>query len=405
MKKALILTIACIFTFAFSSCSSQSADSPLEKEKFADCQRGFIDSLGNSITEAPEGYYAMLGHYLVYMDAAMESQTLVCSKPECLHNMEKTENVINCDAFFGGAKAIQYYDGYVYILAASLKIGESDSIYQVAMDGSSKKKIYVGQGEAQSFVIHRDNFLVYQKIYDPESPVPTITITKFPANDPAKAVTFFENSEYEDPEINDLICHGDYCYFDLVEFREDNIIISHGKRINMITGEATDFCGFANSIFRIGKDRVFCLDLEEYDFDNWSWNCIQYQCSLDGEKQKRLTEQDFSAIGNKAEMIKADDQYVYFKDIDFGANEVPKEKRKLYIYDYDGKLMAEIPAGDFAVGYTLLPGNEDFLLIKESRMDTNETVYYRIDKNELEKNPTPREILRVTDEFKVPFSY
>ena len=38
-----------------------------------------------------------------------------------------------------------------------------------------------------------------------------------------------------------------------------------------------------------------------------------YECSLDGEKKRVLTEDDFEALARGAGIIKADDQYVYYR--------------------------------------------------------------------------------------------
>ena len=407
-RKVNVVIILFLFIIGVASCDLKK--NSLDGERFAECQSGFIEALGNHFIETPKGYYALAGNYLIYMDQNMENDTLLCNKPECLHNRGDMEEVVNCNAFFGNCSAIQYYDGKLYILANALNHENERAIYEVSLDGSDKKKIYTGGENMQSFIIYRDDILVYEKKYMPEEKNPITQITRFPVIHPDKGEVIFENKDYGRAEINELKSQGNQCYFELFEFSEDKGIICHGKRIDLTTNKVYDFCSFANIAFLIGSDRVLVINTLETDNENWTWTNEYYECSLEGEKKQVVTEKDYSALGWGGVPQAMDDKYVYISDISYGANAVPEEERYYYIYTYDGKLVGKILRGIYSGGGSLYPGSEDFLIIRELIKNGEEQtiVYYKVDKSEFGKKEIlePEEFLRVHySEFMNGYSY
>ena len=407
-KKINVITILLVFMLGMTSCHLHDISS--EEARFSDCQRGFIEALGNHFIETPKGYYVLKGNFLAYMDKNMENTTLLCNKAECLHNQGNEEEIVSCNAFFNNGTAIQYYNEKLYILADALNHEKQTSIYEVSMDGTDKKKIYTSGELVWSFVIYQEDILVYEKKYTPEESNPIVEITRFPIAHPNQAEVIFENKDYERPEINGLKFNGNQCYFELLEFTSDKGIVCHGKRIDLTDNKVYDYCDFANGSIFIGSDRALCVNILEQDNENWTWTNEYYECSLEGEKKKTVTEEDYQALGWDAVPQAIDDKYVYILDISYGANAVPKEEQYYYIYTYDGKLVGKILRGVYSENLFLYPGNEDFLILEETIEDGEEQtiVYYKIDKSEFGKKEIlePKEFLRVPySEFLNGFSY
>lgn len=170
IKRIVSLVLCIVITITASGCK---AESNIEEE-FYDCQKGFMGILGNRMCETPDGYYFIMGYYLIFADKELKKTTFVCNKPECLHNQENMENKTNCDAFWSRACALSYYNGKLYVLADDwtdyTKVGRS--IYEVSLDGSSRKVIYSGGEAVNAFCIHKGQGYVYEQKYKDKDGTP-----------------------------------------------------------------------------------------------------------------------------------------------------------------------------------------------------------------------------------------
>lgn len=405
MKKQ-ICSIILIIIGLLTACGNQKGENGTE-EAFFDYQRGFMGGWGNKLLETPDGYYLfpdrVVSDYLYFMDKEMKEVSFVCSKPECMHNEESVENKERCDAYFSQTSAVNYYNGKVYIAADnSQKPGEHIYvIYELEPDGSNRKKIYTGDGTIHSFCIHRGNIVAYEKKYTEESPNPIVSIVKFPVESPEKKEVLYEADEYEQAEINFMECYENYCYFWMIGDGEEKNE-THGMIVNLDTKEVKDCYEFANAGLIVGKDRIYCRNITERNDQEQTWKDEYYECSLDGEIKRKITEEDFEPLKRGAIFEGADDQYIYFSDIEYGGNALPEEERKFYIYTYDGELAGTVPFHQFSEIVALLPGNRDYLFFadltssqtgEEEQKDT--FGYHRIDKSKIGggKELTPEKIL------------
>lgn len=88
-------------------------------------------------------------------------------------------------------------------------------------------------------------------------------------------------------------------------------------------------------------------------------------------------------------MLTADDEYVYFHDIDYGANAVAKEERRFYVYTYDGNLVCEIPFGEIQNYIDYYAGDNRYLFIYEKvpvENDDSKIIYRYLDKTKFGKD-------------------
>ena len=361
-----------LFVCSLTACSTKQQE--IEKT-FSECQRGFIESIGNQFVETPYGYYALVGDYLGYLDENMDNLTLVCSKPDCLHNQEEKENVIDCNAFAGGAVAIQYHEG----------------------------KIYTGGDFTSAFVFYGDDILCYEKRYESGQSNPKSVIIRFPVESPEKEKIIYENSDFAEANINNFMVYEDYCYFRLdesgAETDDGTGWIAHGMKIDLKTNEVKKCCEFANRGFLVGKDRLICRQLLEYDTELWTGSYKYYECTLDGEKLREITKEDYKALDDNTNLILLDDEYVYLSDINYGGGEVPASERYIYVYTYSGTLVAKIPTGEYSIAVNYLSGNEKYFIIKDrsGEEENRELVCYVVDKSKFGKGAcvSAREVIRV----------
>ncbi|CVI68060.1 hypothetical protein NDGK_01108 [Clostridiales bacterium CHKCI001] len=366
-----------------TACGNENSE---QEAEFWDYQRGFMRGWGNMIMETPDGYYfwegkGIFGEYLVFMDRELKESSFVCSKPECLHEKESDENRENCDAYFFEAKAMNYYNGKIYVLADGRvpDLISKDAIYELEMDGSNRKQIYLGDGSINTACIHQGNMILYETKYIEGEKNQVVSITKFPVNNPSDLEVLYETNDYEEVTINWLECYQNYCYFILDSLDPANTS-THGIMINLDTNEVKDLCGIVDNSFShlvVGKDCLYISDKLEEDKENQTWKRQYHECSLDGEKKRVLTEADFEALERGAGIIKADDQYVYLQDISYGGNAAPIEEQNYYIYTYDGTLMGIVSHKNFSRAAEFISGNDRYMFIREGEK------YYKIDKSQL----------------------
>lgn len=391
MKKMICILLVGILTI-MSACG-KGAGAEQEEEKFYDCQKGFMGSLGNRISESPDGYYFLMGDYLKFADKNLEKTTFVCNKPECLHCKEVFDNKKNCDSYFNDARAVNYYNEKVYIMSFNIgKKQEKDAdmiIYEVALDGSTRKAIYSSGMGMHAFCIHRGKCYVYEKKFtDAEgnaSKNQILTITSFPIENPKKAKEIFRLDKYKTAEINTLQCYKNYCFFRVIGENSQSYV----KKINLDTLEVTN-CAEGCFWNTIGNNCMIGSEILEEDNVNYTWEEKLYEYNLNGELIKELTEKEFPVLKKNVSLECMDDKYIYFRDISYGANEVPKEEQKIYVYTYDGTEVCQVSFSEITNFQDVYPGNERYLFYYDQ---SDGITFYYLDKEEFGKGAKLKKII------------
>lgn len=403
MRRKFFNGVTFIVILAILLCSGCQKKEKIEEEYY-DFQKGFASAWSQGIIATPKGYYFIIGNYLYYMNQELSKGTLLCSKAECLHQKEQIEHVIDCDGFFGGGlrTSIGYYKNHLYISTEDItKRERNDIIYKVSLDGTEREIIYNTSGEIRNVLIHRGNAYVYEVVFDENG---CNLIINEVCLDNTKEVKVLYKEQYETANINDITCYEDNLYF-LEPFSEDE---QERKRINLKDGTVSEYCSFANGAVEIDKNGVYCTVTTPIEELEYAWETEYYHCDIDGNEKKRLTEKDFPPIARNAILYQLDEKYIYFLDIDYGEEEVPKEERRLYIYTYDGELAATIKTGEMSGSAEYFPGIGNDMIIKSfiEEEDISYDVYYYVDKETFcGEEVEPKEILRInTDEMSPPFA-
>lgn len=380
-KKIVIAGMAGILMMMLAGCKEDESAGGAAGE-FYDCQHGFRNGVEYKICETPDGYYMLVGNYLVFAEKDLSKTAIVCNKAECLHCEEAIDNKANCNAFFSSPEEIGYYDGKLYILSKDFSVRDGGMcIFEVAADGSSRKNIYKGGEGTNSFAIHRGNVYVYEQKYADENgkvyKTPHISIEKFSLKNPKKTSVLLETGEYE--HINRLVCYENYCYFSANYPEKDGVAQDWAEmKINLDTGEVS----VCEELFdyAIGEGFLFNRIVLEMSEDGYAWKSGYNRCTLDGKVEKTYTEQDFDIIGkDTVGLLGADDKYIYFKDIGYGDNMVPLEEQKIYVYTYDGDFVCEIPTEGIAFPQIYM-GNDKYMFWNDNGDGNGMKGYYYIDK-------------------------
>ena len=389
---------AFLTAFCLSSCDKKQdvwEEQPGQEERVHD----FISYGGPNMTVTPEGYYAMQKGFLYFITPDFSESTIVCDDLECIHNDKNVENLTNyfeCDAYFGTLEPqIDYYDGSLYIVGENPNGESKNAVYKVSLDGTDKELIYECRGqEVNGFTIYEGTAYVGQTMYTASAA--SQCVTAVPLKHPDQAEVLYETEEYESRTMNQMKCYDGYCYFYLFDpsiWEEDSVYI----RINLETGEPEEMYKPSPCRIEMGKDR-YMLYVQDYikNGDSVTWDNAYYFMDPESMELTSLDEEDFESIGRGDLLRNMDDEYIYFISTNYGEEPVPQEEQKIYVYEYDGTLAAQISAADFGTQYNVLPGTEDYMFIQVRSTDWEEPLhFYYVDKSEFNGGEVRAHLIKI----------
>ncbi len=392
MKKSILLTVLGVVGFILSACNNTNISSEKQVDtEYYDCEVGFTGILGNKIYDSPDGYYFLMNNYLMFADENLDQPVFVCNKAECLHNKETSENKVNCDAFFGGANSVRYYNDKVYVLAYSLPNPDKyqTSVYELDIDGSNRKVICSSKNYMNTMIIHQGKAYLYEEKYSDDSAnmneSSIASIVKFDLENPNDTEIIFETTEYPEAGINFMKCYQENLYFKVFGDSFDSFIC----KIDLNSGNMQKY---EYDFFKMGKEALFCGNNIFNNTEDMTWENEYFECDMNGNIKRKLTKEEFPILEKNVTFYFADDKYLYFQDIDYGGNMVPMEKRKIHVYTYDGEFVGEIAYGKQNIAYLteFYSGNDKYLFfyVRDEKMNT----CYYVEKDKL-KNGTGLNLL------------
>lgn len=383
----LCLVSVCFLLFFLCSCDKKMdrAQSGMEDSAWDD----FVIDLGANMTVTPEGYYAVHDNFLYYISPDFSKNTVLCNKPECIHHDVGIENLFEytpCDAFFLGRDmgiCIDYYDGFLYVKAED-DSGYSDTIYKISLDGSEREKYYKCGQFVNGFAIYEGKVYLGEEYYTAQGK--TQKVVRFPIEDPEKTETLFETDQYPEGTLNKMKFYDGNCYFylfDPAEIKDGGKGSSVYFKIDLESKKVEELYGQSNCILDWNDYGIFA-EIQEYSVYNPpKWTGRYYRIHPETGEKTELTGKDFPSIAGNDNFYSMDDRYLYFGSINFGMDTLPPEQQKISVYDYNGKLKAEIPSGDFGNHYWVLPGTERYLFI-ERLQDGLTSEFYYVDKEKFD---------------------
>lgn len=389
----VVLLLSCLW---ISGCNTKEDKQERINESYP--QGGFINYTGSQMIKTPQGYYAFKGNFLYFITPDLKKNTIVCSKPECIHNKNISDDYnyydyADCDAFFPNSQ-IGYYDGFLYIVALDFQRDMSNgyNVYKVSMDGTEKTVFYEAEQQINGFCIYKENMYVAETVYavSENTSEKKIMVKKISMEDSTQVETLFETKDYPDSLFNRLECYGDYCYFYLLyavgssNIRYYKININTGKTDIVYDTQSEVAYLYMNDYGTLIEDEKNLPDNEEGLVD---WESRYYYIKPGKDKAKEITEKDFPALENMKVLRNMDDKYIYFST-KHSFNSVPSgEELKIYVYTYEGELAAEIPIEHLRNAlFFVLPGTDEYLFIQEMTTSGPGLIYnfYYVDKSEFD---------------------
>ena len=380
-KICIVLLLSVVLLTSATGCSGktenvnteQNAVTYVENEDF----QNFLGDEAN-IVKVKNGYYFFESMNLYYFDTETRETYPVCSKPNCNHKD-------NCTSFFSIFNyypfTLSYYNNALYVLG-----WESDGnnrrhnyIYEVSLDNYKRKKAaYLFDSTSStgsvSFIIHR-GYVYYLRGNSGNLEQTTDYLYRVKigsTNEKDEAEKIYEFSGIG-ATIYGLMASGNNIIVRNNSYGDTkgnnyetsyNLINIHSLETERVVGNEAYFLFVDGEYiyYEKGTNKVMRIDLNTKE--------ETFFCNIDGPAY-----------------ISADNNYVYFDNIQKIYINEDFNDRKIFVYDKEGNYITEIvPKNTKDYCYF---GGDDVMIFKETNVaDEPETVegatgYYILDKSQL----------------------
>lgn len=113
------------------------------------------------MAESEDAYYVLGGWTLFSVDKATGEAAPLCDKPDCLHDQETDlTKTTECNAYFGGARYIQYYHDKLYVYADDYSskdsmVNNKTAVYAIDTSGSTRETVFAPEENVSALIVHR----------------------------------------------------------------------------------------------------------------------------------------------------------------------------------------------------------------------------------------------------------
>ncbi len=364
----IILVLSSILSFTLSGCTNDESKSGFQDtliDYSTDMQIVYHGSgTVTPMTKSDKGYYYVGDdRIIIYIDGNTQKATPLCAKPDCMHNNPDTcdayvnlsEN-ISMDSLWGSlGTAIQYYDGYLYMVCGEYDksmIEYNTYLMKMDKDGTNRQKItdYFDSSFTNWF-IHRGYFY-----YTSDSSVLRIPLSdlKSTPEEVYKAKYFIKDNENT---YSSFCAYKKYIYFQVDELdKEGNGTGRQTVCINLDT--------MKKSLLRIGKSNA---SFSAFAGDSMIMYCsdgnekVYVQADLDGSNSKKILTQKVKEI----QSITGDGTYYYF-DNSFQVAKGSSKEQKITVCDKNLKEIDtfKLPNMDTETYNFFAPQDEKYFLLE-----------------------------------------
>lgn len=275
--------------------------------------------------------------FLEYYDKNTMTKSLLCGKPDCEHNNEKT-----CNAYVSGMSALQYYNGYLYT------VQDANKLTKISLDGAIREEagelvvnpVTEVNGGSIRWIIHRGYIYYY---YNCGSGY--IEGTYYLNNSNCIYRMNLENKEKECimafPEMSLSSCImqgvGSYIYMNMVENEEGVYLYrfnTETKQLERLKSIGSNIEGYA-----VCDDRLYYLR-KNCEEKTMALYCFEY-----GNKEIKLIDTYYNANGGN---MYCDDDFIY-------ADIIQSNISNIKIFDKTGNFIADIALEKEIGSNVLLP--------------------------------------------------
>lgn len=356
------------------------------------------------IAESEDGYYFFSGPYqlfLYYMDKKTMSPVVLCNKPDCLHADESDPSkVANCNACMPDSNNnITYYEDSLYVGGVG---SDGYSIYQISVDGTSRKKIFTISGDIEQWIIHR-GYLYYST-----NDNGTIQGNEATTNSSCRLYKVDLNRTQKDPEMLyevrgiyectlKLLGFGNGVYWNLRKFSDESqkklsFSLMKYSILDDSTIEFKDDVSFVSAI----KDKILVKRI----------NGILCTISQDGSNMEEI-----GKIGESSLIYSDGVEYIFCDSLPIklmNREDTGKEKteRRVTVYNVRGEQICEIDVDNLGKDW-VYGGNKDYFFIPDFESQSNEfgqiNILWVIDKKMIgEASLSPTKIFKFVPKGSFP---
>ena len=147
--KLLALLLTALLAFSATACQKETPPNTSMEFNAETDHPFYMNTLGQSqIVESPEGFYYLQENengrsFLRFIDKETLEDTIVCAKPNCLH--EDQTDVSQCNAQFRLQHGIHYYKGKLYVVTAEpdpINLTYIYKLVEISLDGTQRKTVW-----------------------------------------------------------------------------------------------------------------------------------------------------------------------------------------------------------------------------------------------------------------------
>lgn len=389
MKKFLVfICTVMMIAFAFCGCSPNTPTASIDVSNATyynfetDCQFNITNPpFEHYAAKGTEGYFLLNDGYLYFADISIDSATVLCSKPNCLHNEVYLNS--DCNAYVGAVGSITYNEGCIYYIDSNAKADDGSSLVRVAADGSgTREDVYSKEYNTDKWTVHRGCLYNAYREYHLEDKLENINrsrlvVEKVPLSGKGESEILFDSVDFlQDSSFTYLAVFDEFLYYsyqyytdneELVEKLVCNDLENHTeKEVTIPDGDTNPYEFGINYIYPLGDKLVFKAGYEIY------------RCDLNAENIEKVM-----TLEDEYHNIFADGNYLYednfanFMHSDLLSIE-KNDTRQLRVYDDNLKYVDTLDVGNYE--YSFRPvDNKCFLSI-----DNNGVMSY-FDKSEIGK--------------------
>ena len=369
MKKVLILLCALmVVLFVFSGCSgnTQPANAGGKATYYnfeTDCQVNVANPpFEHYAAKGTEGYFLQNDGYFYFADVESQSATILCSKPNCLHNSVYFNT--DCNAHTGFQGDITYNEGYIYYLGESLEnIVGSDSVQmagsalmRLTTDGSGiREQVYSNPCATNLWTVHRGYFYNAYREYRLEDELENINrsrlvVEKVPLNGKGEAEFLFDSVDFlQDSSFTYLAVFDNYLYYSYQYYTENDelvdklmcydVVNNTEKEVTIPKGDTNPYEFGIGYIYPLGDKLIFKAGREIY------------RCDLNAENTEKVMtlEDEYHNIFTDGTYL-FEDNFANFLHSDLLSIE-KADSRQLKVYDSKLNLIDTLNIGNYEMSF------------------------------------------------------
>lgn len=370
MKKVLVfICVAILIAFVFVGCSDNTA-TPKDGGSNAtyynfetDCQVNVANPpFEHYATKGSEGYFLQNDGYFYFADIETQSATILCSKPNCLHNSVYFNT--DCNAHTGYQGDITYNEGYIYYLGESSEnIVGSDSVQmagsalmRLATDGSgTREQVYSNGYDTNLWTVHRGYFYNAYREYRLEDELENINrsrlvVEKVPLSGKGEAEILFDSVDFlQDSSFTYLAVFDNYLYYSYQYYNESDeladklmcydLVNNTEKEVKVPEGDTNSYEFGISYIYPLGDKLIFRAGREIY------------RCDLDAENTEKVMtlEDEYHNIFTDGTYL-FEDNFANFLHSDLLSIE-KADSRQLKVYDSNLNLIDTLNMGNYEMSF------------------------------------------------------